>query len=159
MEHGPNGRHSHTIDAPAERSITVARGRKEGGRRSETISPMWGPASAGPCCVRAIAPAGTAITDAAASITGMPVFGARDVAATLDWYAALGFTEVVRYPAEGPMTFYGLVTLGAAELAIDIRVPAPLGGATLLLVTNRIRDLDDHLRSRPVEVVFLVRSG
>lgn len=86
---------------------------------------------------------------------GMLVFGARDVAATLDWYTAVGFTEVQRYPEEGPVTFWGLVTLGKAELTFDVRVPEPLGGATLLLITNGIRGLYDHLRSLQVNVVFV----
>ena len=37
----------------------------------------------------------------------------------------------------------------------DGRVPEPHGGATLLLVTDRIRDLYDHLRSSQLNVVFV----
>jgi catechol 2,3-dioxygenase-like lactoylglutathione lyase family enzyme len=95
-------------------------------------------------------------TDVAASITAaVTVFGARDVAATLEWYTAIGFSEAQRYPAAGPVTFWGHVTLGKAELTFDVRVPAPHGGATLLVTTTRIRDLYEQLRSPQLNVVFV----
>ena len=68
---------------------------------------------------------------------------------------AIGFTEVRRYPADGPVTFWGHVTLGKAELTFDVRVPAPHGGATLLVTTNRVHDLYEQLRSPQLNVVFI----
>ena len=69
--------------------------------------------------------------------------------------SGIGFTEVRRYPEDGPVTFWGHVTLGKAELTFDMRVPSPHGGATLLVTTNRVHDLYEQLRSPQLNVVFI----
>jgi catechol 2,3-dioxygenase-like lactoylglutathione lyase family enzyme len=80
-----------------------------------------------------------------------PVIGSRDVGATLAWYTSLGFTEVARYPTDGSGVFWGLVTLGKAELTFDVRETAGARGVSLLLVTDRVRDLYEFLKSRQLE--------
>jgi hypothetical protein len=80
-----------------------------------------------------------------------PVIGSRDVGATLAWYTSLGFTEVARYPTDGSGVFWGLVTLGKAEITFDVRETAGARGVSLLLVTDRVQDLFEFLKSRQLE--------
>ena len=80
-----------------------------------------------------------------------PVIGSRDVGATLAWYTSLGFTEVARYPTDGSGVFWGLVTLGKAEITFDVRETAGARGVNLLLVTDRVQDLYEFLKSRQLE--------
>jgi catechol 2,3-dioxygenase-like lactoylglutathione lyase family enzyme len=76
------------------------------------------------------------------------VVGSRDVAATLAWYRSIGFTEVARFPATGSAVFWGLVTMGKAELSFDVRESQPVSGVSLLVTTDRVRDLYDALAAR-----------
>ena len=80
-----------------------------------------------------------------------PVIGSRDVAATLAWYTSLGFTEVARYPTDGSGVFWGMVTLGKAEITFDVRETAGARGVSLLLVTDRVQDLYEFFKSRQLE--------
>jgi hypothetical protein len=80
-----------------------------------------------------------------------PVIGSKDVGATLAWYTSLGFTEVARYPTDGSGVFWGLVTLGKAEITFDVRETAGARGVSLLLVTDRVQDLYEFLKSRQLE--------
>jgi catechol 2,3-dioxygenase-like lactoylglutathione lyase family enzyme len=73
------------------------------------------------------------------------------VGATLAWYTSLGFTEVARYPTDGSGVFWGLVTLGKAEITFDVRETAGARGVSLLLVTDRVQDLYEFLKSRQLE--------
>jgi hypothetical protein len=76
------------------------------------------------------------------------VVGSRDVAGTLAWYRSIGFTEVARFPAAGGTVFWGLVTMGKAELSFDVREAMPVSGVSLLVTTDRVRDLYDALAAR-----------
>jgi hypothetical protein len=76
------------------------------------------------------------------------VVGARDVAATLAWYTSIGFTEMARFPTEGRAVFWGLVKMGEAELTFDVRETRPASGVSLLVTTNRVRELYEFLSSR-----------
>ena len=101
---------------------------------------------------RAAAAATSANTGFAGSIRkAIPVVGSRDVAATLEWYRSIGFTEVARHPTEGPVVFWGMVTLGDAELTFDVREQPTARGVSLLIETDRIRDLYEFLTSRQLE--------
>jgi catechol 2,3-dioxygenase-like lactoylglutathione lyase family enzyme len=88
------------------------------------------------------------------------VVGARDVAATLAWYVSIGFTEVARHPTNGTIAFWGMVTLGQAELTFDVRETAAASGVSVLLTTDRVRELYDFLSSRQLETadVHFVKS-
>jgi hypothetical protein len=79
------------------------------------------------------------------------VVGSRDVAATLAWYRSIGFTEVARFPTDGRAVFWGLVTMGKAELSFDVREALPVSGVSLLVTTDRVRDLYDALASRQLD--------
>jgi ankyrin repeat protein len=88
----------------------------------------------------------------AGSITGATVvIGTEDVARTLDWYTSIGFTEEGRFPTDGPVVFWGRVTLGKAELTFDVREQSNPRGVCLLIVTDRVRDLYEVLKSRALE--------
>lgn len=79
------------------------------------------------------------------------VVGSQNVGRTLDWYTSIGFTEEGRFPAEGPVVFWGRTTLGKAELTFDVREPSDPRGVSLLITTDRVRELYDVLKSRALE--------
>ena len=79
------------------------------------------------------------------------VVGSKDVAATLAWYTSIGFTEVARFPTDGRAVFWGLTTLGKAELSFDVRETADPRGVSLLIATDRVRDLYTFLSSRQLD--------
>lgn len=88
----------------------------------------------------------------ASSIQGATlVIGTEDVSRTLDWYTSIGFTEEGRFPAEGPVVFWGRVTLGRAELTFDVREQSNPRGVSLLMTTDRVRELYEVLKSRALE--------
>jgi hypothetical protein len=81
---------------------------------------------------------------------GIPILHVPDIAATLRWYTSIGFDEVGRYPEDGTTLFWGMVTLGGAALMFE---PGAAAGAsvTLMLVTDRIHDLYQFLKSRQLK--------
>lgn len=103
--------------------------------------------------VRRSAPEASAVASVFADSiqSSTPVIGSRDVGGTLAWYTSLGFTEVARYPTGGSDVFWGLVTLGKAEITFDVRETAGARGISLLLVTDRVHDLYGFLESRQLE--------
>ena len=102
---------------------------------------------------RTTAPAVSAIAeDVAHSIQkATVVVGSQDVAATLAWYVSIGFTEVARFPTDGSAVFWGMVVLGKAELTFDVREAAAPRGVSLLVETDRVRQLYDFLSARQLE--------
>jgi len=76
------------------------------------------------------------------------VVGSKDVAGTLAWYSSIGFTEVARYPTDGTVVFWGMVSLGKAQLSFDVREGADTHGVSLLVETDRVRQLYDVLTAR-----------
>jgi hypothetical protein len=88
----------------------------------------------------------------ASSVQGATlVIGTADVGRTLDWYTSIGFTEEGRFPAEGPVVFWGRATLGKAELTFDVREQTNPRGVSLLITTDRVRELYEVLKSRALE--------
>src|SRR5262249_53891955 len=79
------------------------------------------------------------------------VVASKDVAGTLAWYTSIGFTEVARFPTDGSAVFWGLATLGRAELSFDVRETADPRGVSLLMTTDRVRDLYDLLTARQLD--------
>ena len=79
------------------------------------------------------------------------VIGTEDVARTLAWYTSIGFTEEGRFPTDGPVVFWGRVTLGTAELTFDVREQSNPRGVTLLITTDRVRELYEALKARALE--------
>ena len=67
---------------------------------------------------------------------GVPMLSVPDVAATLAWYTAAGFTEIARYADEGTVNF-GMVALGKAGLMFNLYgVPAHEGVSVWLYTTE-----------------------
>jgi len=79
------------------------------------------------------------------------VVGSKDVAATLAWYASIGFTEVARYPTDASAVFWGMVQFGKAELTFDVREAADPRGVSLLVETDQVRQLYEFLTARQLE--------
>jgi ankyrin repeat protein len=93
-----------------------------------------------------------AASDFASSVQGATlVIGTEDARRTLDWYRSIGFTEEGRFPTNGPVVFWGRVTLGKAELTFDVREQSNPRGVSLLITTDRVRDLYEVLKSRALE--------
>lgn len=87
----------------------------------------------------------------AASVQGGTlIMRAPDVADTLRWYTSIGFTEHGRYPTDGTTVYWGLVSLGRAEVMFELGT-ADAPDATLLIDTTRIQDLYSFLQSRQLE--------
>jgi ankyrin repeat protein len=92
-----------------------------------------------------------------------PALSVPDVAATLDWYALIGFKEIGRYEDDGVVN-WGMVSFGKAELALvpGSTLPqagnAPLlhgkpgpRGVSLWFYTDQIDQLYQLLKSRQLE--------
>lgn len=78
---------------------------------------------------------------------GVPMIGVPDVVAAIDWYVALGFTEVGRFDDEGEVNF-GMVAFGDAELMFNLYMPPAPDGVSLWLRTDRIDAIYDTLQTR-----------
>jgi ankyrin repeat protein len=85
---------------------------------------------------------------------GVPIIRVPDIAATLRWYASIGFAEMGRYPEDGTTLFWGMVSLGRAELMFEPG-RSDTKSVTLLFVTDRIQDLYHFLKSRQMQTVAL----
>ena len=83
--------------------------------------------------------------------TATVVVGSKDVAATLAWYTSIGFIEVARFPTDGSAVFWGMVRLGKAELTFDVREAADPRGVSLLVETDRVRQLYEFLTARQLD--------
>jgi ankyrin repeat protein/catechol 2,3-dioxygenase-like lactoylglutathione lyase family enzyme len=92
------------------------------------------------------------VSETKAAIAGamrkaVPILRARDIAAALRWYVSLGFHEVGRYPEDGTALFWGMVSLGRAEVMFEPGDP-DIHGITLLFVTDEIKELYEFVTSR-----------
>jgi hypothetical protein len=90
------------------------------------------------------------LAKAAGSVARLnPMIYFPDVAATLNWYVALGFTEVARYGDEGLVNF-GVVRLGKAEILINMNGTKGDQSASLWFYTNRVDEIYSRLKSRQI---------
>lgn len=84
------------------------------------------------------------------SVTGIvPMIYVDDVAATLDWYKAMGFRENSRFEDEGLVNF-GIVCLGEAEILVNMnrgRERRREQSASLWLSTSQAAELYQHYMS------------
>jgi catechol 2,3-dioxygenase-like lactoylglutathione lyase family enzyme len=78
---------------------------------------------------------------------GVPMIGVPDVVAAIEWYVALGFTEVGRFDDEGEANF-GMVRLGDAELMFNLYMPPAPDGVSLWLRTDRIDAIYERIQTR-----------
>lgn len=87
-----------------------------------------------------------------------PILQVPDVAAALRWYSSLGFTEMGRYPADGPTVYWGMVSLGYATVMFE---PGAAGGdgVVLLFATDNIHDQYDFFTSRRLAAADAPQGG
>ncbi len=96
--------------------------------------------------------AGEGLAGLASSVTrGNPMIYVPDVAEALAWYAELGFTETARFEEDGLVNF-GIVSLGGAEILINMHGSRGEHDASLWFYTDRVDEMWAALKGR-VEVV------
>jgi catechol 2,3-dioxygenase-like lactoylglutathione lyase family enzyme len=96
---------------------------------------------------------------------GVPAISVADVAASLDWYVSIGFTEVDRFDDDGCVD-WGMVRFGNAELGLVPGSAGPRSGnglprpsasgardASLWFYTDAIEPVHQFFKSKPVEFV------
>lgn len=101
----------------------------------------------------------TRIAKAAHSIRkGVPAIRVPDIGRTLDWYTAIGFTEIGRYEDDG-MVKWGMVSFGKAELALDIGGKSGSHDVSLWFETDQIDQLYQLFKSRQLEAAHAALAG
>ena len=85
------------------------------------------------------------------------MIGVPDVAATLDWYASIGFTEIERHEDDGLVDF-GMVSFGKAEsmLRPGGRPPGPWDVSLQLI---DFVGIEPYSRSERIYSVFHTATG
>jgi len=81
-----------------------------------------------------------------------------DVAATLAWYTAIGFTELGRYEDDGIVNF-GIVSFGNAELMLNMGGHRGKHDVSLWFYTDQIDRLYELLKSRQLEAAHAFLAG
>jgi ankyrin repeat protein len=76
----------------------------------------------------------------------VPMIYVPDVARALDWYTAIGFTEVARFAADGVVNF-GMLAFGKAELMLNIHGHERPHDVSLWFYTDRVDVLYQALKS------------
>jgi ankyrin repeat protein len=77
---------------------------------------------------------------------GVPMINVPDVAATLEWYTSIGFTELARYGGDGVVSF-GMLSFGNAELMLNA-YGKPGQSVGLWFYTDKVDELYRLLKSR-----------
>jgi catechol 2,3-dioxygenase-like lactoylglutathione lyase family enzyme len=94
----------------------------------------------------------------AASISkGVPAIRVADVAASLAWYASIGFREIARFGEDGTLNF-GMVAFGAAELMLNSGGEKGPHEVRLWLYTDRIDELYRLFKARQVGALQAARA-
>lgn len=81
-----------------------------------------------------------------------------DVAATLDWYVSIGFTEVGRV-ADGGLVNWGMVRLGGAELMLNMHGRKGDQTASLWFLTDQVDQLYKLFKARQLEAAQAALAG
>jgi ankyrin repeat protein len=89
---------------------------------------------------------------------GVPMISVPDVAATLAWYASIGFKEVGRYEDDGIVNF-GMVSFGNAELMLNPGGNAGPHDVSLWFYTDQIDPLYQLLKSRQLAAAQAALAG
>lgn len=88
----------------------------------------------------------------------VPMITVPDVAAALDWYTSIGFTEIARYADNGEVNF-GMLTFGDAQLMLNMHGKPGRHDADLWFYTDRIDDLYQLLKSRQLDAARAALAG
>jgi len=86
------------------------------------------------------------MNDLASSITRcVPMIYVPDVAAALDWYISIGFTEAARFEDDGVVNF-GIVSLGETEIMLNMHGERGEHDVSLWFNTNKIDEIYSVLK-------------
>lgn len=77
----------------------------------------------------------------------VPMIMVPDVAAALDWYLSIGFTELARFGEDGAVNF-GMVSFGKAELMLNMHGKSGEHDVSLWFYTDQIDELYRLLKAR-----------
>jgi len=88
----------------------------------------------------------------------VPMIYVPDVAATLDWYAAIGFKEIARYEDDGLVNF-GMVSFGKAEIMLNMHGKPGPHDMSLWFYTDKVDDLYRLLKSRQMAAAQAALAG
>jgi catechol 2,3-dioxygenase-like lactoylglutathione lyase family enzyme len=95
----------------------------------------------------------------AATVTkGVPMIKVRDIARSLAWYTALGFTETARYEDDGVVNF-GMVAFGRAEIMLNLHGTSGRHDASLWFYTDKVDELYELLKARQLEAAGAALRG
>jgi len=95
------------------------------------------------------------LKEAVATLSGsthkiIPMISVADVAATLDWYVSIGFTELGRVADEGVVN-WGIVRYGGAEIMFSMHGQTGRQPVSLWFYTDQIDQLYQLLKSRQLD--------
>ena len=88
----------------------------------------------------------------------IPMIGVPDIAAALEWYTSIGFTERERYADAGLVNF-GYVTLGKAELMFGINRDPNRKPLSLWFYTDQVDRLYEILKNRQLDAARQALEG
>jgi ankyrin repeat protein len=89
---------------------------------------------------------------------GVPMISVPDIAATLDWYVAIGFREIARYEDDGVVNF-GMLAFGRAEIMLNLYGKPGTDGVSLWFYTDQVDRLYRLLKSRQLLAAQAALTG
>ncbi len=89
---------------------------------------------------------------------GVPMIAVPDIAATLDWYTSIGFTELGRYADDGVVNF-GMLSFGKAELMLRPGPKSEHHDVSLWFYTDKIDALYQLLKARQLTAAQAALGG
>jgi ankyrin repeat protein len=90
---------------------------------------------------------------------GVPMVKVPDVAATLEWYTSIGFTEITRFGDDGEVNF-GMVSFGGAEVMfVPGGKPQPPHDVSLWFYTDQVDRLYQIIKSKQIEAAKADLAG
>ena len=88
----------------------------------------------------------------------IPMINVPDVAQALEWYVSIGFKELGRYADDGHVN-WGIVSMGGAELMLNMHGKAGMQSASLWFYTDQVDDLYQTFKSRQLDAAQTVLEG
>ncbi len=86
------------------------------------------------------------------------MIGAPDVAAALEWYTSIGFTELTRYGDDGVLNF-GALAYGESELMLNRYQPLASEAVSLWFQTDQVDALYQQLKARQLAAAQAALTG
>jgi ankyrin repeat protein len=88
----------------------------------------------------------------------IPMLFVPDVAAALDWYVSIGFTELGRFADDG-LVNWGIVSFGGAEVMLNMHGKKGPQSVSLWLYTDRVDELYELFKARQLEAARAQLTG